>query len=220
MNMIGLPAVPGADYMAVLKTSDGRYRAPRLTQGARDIARGATTVAVIDTGVLPDHPWIARSLATPPLDVTKRGPIDENGHGTVVSLLVLAAAPNVGLISIRALDRRGRGSPGNLLKAMQLALESGADMLNLSLGRYDPACRGDCAVCSAVVRIAAAGPIVVAAAGNVPGRTDCPAKAGLFAGAAISIAAWDPVAQGIAWYSGVGEFGAPVIRYDWVAAEE
>lgn len=176
--------------LATLHPSPDRYLVPAMTIPRPATFEGRSKVAVLDTGVLPEHPWIKERLRQPAIDVTGLGPVDEHGHGTIVSLLLIAAAPDMELISIRVLNGSGRGPFTALLKGMEAALLAGADLLNVSLGRYDPDCRGDCVVCQAASNMAAAGPIVIAAAGNVPGQTDCPAKAGLFRDRAVAVSAW------------------------------
>lgn len=197
------------DMLATVHPSPNRYLVPAMTIPRPNAFGGRSKVAVLDTGVLPEHPWIRKRLRQPALDVTGRGPVDEHGHGTIVSLLLIAAAPDIELISVRVLDGDGRGPFTALLRGMEEAVVADADLLNISLGRYDPDCRGDCEVCQAASNVAAAGPIVVAAAGNDPGRTSCPAKAGLFRDRAIAVSAWDEKQQSVAWYSGVGTVPAP-----------
>jgi len=196
------------DMLATVHPDPRQYLAPDMNLASPVALAGSSVVAVLDTGVLPDHPWIKSRLRQPPLDVTGLGPVDEHGHGTVVALLLIAAAPNIELVSVRVLDREGKGPFTALLRGMQAALVAGADMLNISIGRYDPDCRGDCPVCHAASNVAAAGPLVVAAAGNLPGQTSCPAKAGLFKDRSIAVSEWDPVRKSVSWSSGVGTTAA------------
>ena len=209
----------GPGLLAWLHPSPTRYLVPAMTIPRPSAFAGRSKVAVLDTGVLPDHPWIAPRLQQPARDVTGLGSTDEHGHGTIVALLLIAAAPDIELISVRVLDGDGGGPFTALLLGMQEALAAGADLLNISLGRYDPECRGDCLLCQAASNVAAAGAVVIAAAGNVPGQTDCPAKAGLFRDRAIAVSAWDSEAQSVAWYSGVGtavaENAAAAFSYRW-----
>lgn len=215
---VKLSAVPGLGQptLADLRDAEGRWLRPVVApvDGARRTLVGSEArIGVIDSGVATQHPTIATALATAPLDVTGEGVEDEIGHGTCVALAVLAQAPSVQLVSIKAVGASGLGDRPSLLRALQVAFEEGVDTLNLSLGSYDPDCVGKCFLCSAVGNLAAAGVIVVAAAGNVPGRTDCPAKAGLFNGTAFSIAAMDAETGKTAWYSGVGEFLFPPAQF-------
>jgi subtilase-type proteinase RRT12 len=215
VQILGARAGAPGRYLADLRDERGAFLTPRLlAPGVPAAPRGANAIraAIIDTGVLPEHPVIAGSLQGLH-DVTGEGPIDENGHGTIVALLLLSLATPDGLVSIKALGRDGYGTRLDLLRALQVALEQEVDIINLSIGSYDPSCVGDCRVCSAVSNVAAAGTTVVAAAGNTPGRTDCPAKAGLFRDRALAVAAWDIETKTIAPYSSPGNIAAPVGRY-------
>jgi len=203
--------VPGAErtLLAELRDESGHWLRPALAEPGdprSSLVGDRALVAIIDSGVLAEHPTIAAALDQESLDVTGEGPEDRIGHGTYVALALLAQTPDARILSIKAVGSDGVGDRIQLLRALELAFERGADILNLSLGSYDPDCVGDCILCSAVGSLAAAGLIVLAAAGNVPGRTDCPAKAGTFNETAISVAAMDPATGKTAWYSGVGEF--------------
>lgn len=216
-------AEPGL-LLAGLRDDDGRWLTPVPIGGhARAFSLPAETVnrlAIIDTGVASDHPVIASRLAVSPLDVTGDGATDINGHGTVVALIALAVSPHAALISVKAMNDQGIGTRPDLLEAFQVAVEHGADVINVSAGSYDPDCVGDCFVCDAVRNLAAMGVVVVAAAGNMPGRTDCPAKAGLFKDFAISVTATDAATGTIAAYAGAGEFEAPVGPWTLVRADQ
>lgn len=206
---VGLSAVPGVSGadLSALRDETGRWLRLALPDAkpAQSLVVGEPLIAIIDSGVEIEHPTIAAALAEPALDVVGEGPDDCNGHGTYVALALLAWAPAAQLLSIKAVDKSGVGTRLQLLQALQVALEHGADILNLSVGSYNPNCAGDCVLCNAVGNLAAAGVIVLAAAGNVPGQTDCPAKAGMFNETAISVAAMNPATGKTAWYSGVGE---------------
>ena len=97
---------------------------------------------------------------------------DDNGHGTVTAE-ELAAGPNFDdlidggaydaqIMVLKALDAYGRGSDASVSKAIEYAVDNGADIINLSLGQYTP----DASLFSAIRYADAHGVIVVAAAGN------------------------------------------------------
>ncbi len=120
--------------------------------GSGSSSTGAgVTVAVLDTGVAAGHPSLAGNLAgagtdlvdgdTLPDDVANGldddgdGRVDEAaGHGTHVSGIVLAVAPDARILPVRVLDSDGRGSVFTLAEGVRAALDGGADVLNLSLG--------------------------------------------------------------------------------------
>ena len=162
--------------------------------GAHALGRGAgVVVAVVDTGVQLDHPELAGSLSVAGLDLVDGddvpyddvngidddgdGETDEGtGHGTHVAGIVRLVAPGATLMPIRALDSDGRGNAYAVAEAIHFAMESGADVINLSLGM---AAESD--VLRESVRAATLqGVLVVAAAGNLnsdveqyPAADDC-----------------------------------------------
>ncbi|GGO42197.1 tetratricopeptide repeat protein [Streptomyces lasiicapitis] len=80
-------------------------------------------VAVIDSGVLADHPLLSGRLACPPLDVTGEGPQDVCGHGTVQAIRQVLAEPGCRIVSVKAF--RGPGGligVEDLLAALELLL--------------------------------------------------------------------------------------------------
>lgn len=109
------------------------------------------TVAVLDTGVSAGHPALAGDLARPGFDLVDGdtlpddvangvdddgdGRVDEAaGHGTHVAGIVLAVAPDARVLPVRVLDSDGVGSIFTLAEGIRAALDSGADVLNMSLG--------------------------------------------------------------------------------------
>lgn len=110
------------------------------TRGSGDVV-----VAVVDTGVDANHPDL-RGAFVPGYDFVNNDadPTDDHGHGTAVAG-VLAARTNNGtgeaglcwtcsIMPIKALDASGSGSTATIAKAIVLAADNGADIINLSLG--------------------------------------------------------------------------------------
>ena len=71
------------------------------------------TVAVVDSGVEGDHPWVAgRRVESVVVRLDKRGdtevvpdePIDLYGHGTACAGIILDMAPDVDIVSVRVLN--------------------------------------------------------------------------------------------------------------------
>ena len=113
-------------------------------------------VAVIDTGMDMDHPFLASRVAAGAHDFVEGddfpdevpncidddgdGRIDEAlGHGTHAAGLIVAVAPQCRLLPIRVLDTDGVGTAYNLARAIRYAAEHGATVINLSLGMLEEA---------------------------------------------------------------------------------
>ena len=178
-------------------------------------------VAVLDTGMMLDHPWIKPHVLKSK-DFTGEGPEDRNGHGTLVTLLLIAGrAPWVPfrLLNPKVLGSNAKGSEENMIKGIKWAVEEEVDLIHMSVGvpreKYGmPECKGDCKLCCAAEAATRKGILVAAAAGNKPGQTCCPAKVGLVREkTVIALGAIIPETGQIAAYSGVGNAYAPEPRY-------
>ncbi|WP_219416275.1 S8 family serine peptidase [Pseudonocardia nigra] len=119
---------------------------------AHAVTRGAgVVVAVLDTGVQLDHPLLAgRTLgggydvvdddpdpseAANGVDDDADGKVDEGtGHGTHVAGAALLVAPDARILPMRVLDSEGNGSVFTTAEAVNLAVASGADVINMSFG--------------------------------------------------------------------------------------
>src|ERR1035441_5261687 len=77
--------------------------------------------AILDTGMMLDHPLIKRNLAES-VDLTGEGPDDLNGHGTIVTLLALLTAPDSTLLNIKVAGSDGFGDEENLIRGMEIAV--------------------------------------------------------------------------------------------------
>jgi hypothetical protein len=112
----------------------------------RSRATGAgIDVAVIDTGIDLDHPDLAANLR-PGVDFTgsRKGPDDDNGHGSHVAgtiaavrgngIGVIGVAPEANLYPVKVLDRKGSGSYARVIAGIDWAWRNGMDVGNLSLG--------------------------------------------------------------------------------------
>lgn len=150
-----------------------------------DKSTGANvTVAVLDTGVQSAHPMLSSHLvagydfvdddadpeeALDGEDTDEDGLIDEAaGHGTHVAGIIRQVVPDVAIMPVRVLDSNGRGNLFLIAEAIKFAADSGADVINLSLGiEYET--RFFKHVIDDVI---AQGVVVVAAAGNASTKTE------------------------------------------------
>jgi subtilisin family serine protease len=155
----------------------------------RTLASLTITQALVDTGVLAQHPLLRRSV-TQEIDFTGEGIADENGHGTQTAAFLLAGGP-AKLVSIKAFDRDGASTYTVLVRALQwlsqrkkirLAVVSGGLYLPCSAERAAaenrPAGTPSCEttqMCKVVARAARRGLTITALVGNTPGRVACPA---------------------------------------------
>jgi subtilisin family serine protease len=179
-----------------------------IAQSELGLSGWGVTVAVIDSGIDYDHPDLGGcfghgcrvnkgfdlvgdaynpDLASPAYDPTRVPdpfPDDCRGHGTHVSGIIGAdgtikgVAPGVRFHAYRVLGCDGPTTEDVLLEAMEMVLDDGADVLNMSLGSalewpQSPTAR-------AASRLVRHGVVVVAAIGN-------DAALGLYSGAAPAV---------------------------------
>src|SRR5712691_9385630 len=133
----------------------------RVANTQKFFATGAGIVAVIDTGVDPDHPALAgslvpgydftRDLAGPAsewldldqstvviLDQASAPPVDVTllppafGHGTMVSGLVHLVAPAAQIMPLKAFKADGTATVFDVERAIYYAVEHGAKVINMS----------------------------------------------------------------------------------------
>ena len=139
-------------------------------------------VAVLDSGVQGSHPDLAGNVIDGRDFIDgDQTPDDQHGHGTNVAGIIVAhagngvgvegAAPGAKVLSIRVLDAQKRGSSDQEIAGINAAVESGAQVINLSLNpqlglnTVAQLLPGDPLV-QAIDRAASAGVVVVASAGN------------------------------------------------------
>ena len=147
------------------------------------ITGSGTTIAIVDTGIDPDHETLAENVvggyATEeaacgdcevPWD-------DDEGHGTHVAGTAAAAqngvgvvgvAPEADLLGVKVLGGDGSGSFAEVAEGIEWSVDNGADVINLSLGGPESDVVGD-----AIEYAEANGVVPVAAAGNSGPCSDC-----------------------------------------------
>jgi serine protease AprX len=150
---------------------------------ARGLDGGGVTVCIVDTGVDPSHPDLARVpiLAWRDFIRHRAAPYDDDGHGTAMAGLIAArgafrgVAPGVSLIVVKALDSRGMGTSAGIAAAVDFCGDPNADgdpsdgagVVSLSLAASTNLTAGaGTDVATSVNAALARGIIVIASAGN------------------------------------------------------
>ena len=131
-------------------------------------------IAVVDTGINYDHPDLlgfgpdGKVVGGHNFIDPSQPPLDTNGHGTQVAGVIAAdgdvrgVAPAARLLAYKVSEDGEGVSPDLIVAALRMAVEAGADIVNISLGVNKTNERIDAAVSEAAKR----GVLVVAAAGN------------------------------------------------------
>jgi subtilisin family serine protease len=134
-------------------------------------------VAVLDTGVQPDHPALRGAVKEHRNFTTDESPYDTNGHGTHVAGVIAARgpmtgiAPKVEIVSCKVLGNSGSGNMDSVARAVLFAIEDRCSLVCMSLGapvaseRLRDACH----------KAWKAGVAVICAAGNDGGPVCYPA---------------------------------------------
>jgi subtilisin family serine protease len=141
-----------------------------ITTGSADVI-----VAMIDTGIAPNHPDLVGKLVPGynfVADTTTAA--DDNGHGTYTAGLVGALSNNnIGvagvawatrIMPVKILDKDGAGNVGDFSRGIHFAVDHGAKVINISAGIEYPAS----SMQEAVRYARDHGVLVVASAGNTP----------------------------------------------------
>lgn len=158
---------------ALLDVSVPLIRAPLVWE--RGFTGKGVKVAVVDTGIDPQHPDFAGRILAFTSFVGGNGE-DDHGHGTHVAGIIAGSgeasggkyrgvAPEALILSAKVLKADGSGMMSDVMAGIEWAVEQGAKIINLSLGSPGP-CDGTDALsvmCDAAVK---AGVVVCAAAGN------------------------------------------------------
>jgi subtilisin family serine protease len=135
-------------------------------------------VAVIDTGIDPDHPFLNKNISVPSGTMTstnygmdfskgagvKTTPMDEHGHGTHVSGIIKSIYPEVKILALKYYNPKASGTDNlnSTIDALRYAVEQNVDVINYSGGGPEPALE-EMKILKEAER---KGILVVAAAGN------------------------------------------------------
>lgn len=157
----------------------------RITQASDLSSRGfdgsGEVVCLVDTGIDPGHPDLARVpiLGWKDFVRNRTAPYDDDGHGTAMAGLIAARgamkgiAPGVSLMIAKALDSEGVGTSDGLAAAISFCADPNGDgsaadaasIVSLSLAAASNVTIGS-EVFTAVNAALARGIVIVASAGN------------------------------------------------------
>ena len=171
-------------------------------EAAQAVATGrGVTVAILDTGIDPNHPLLQGVYAGgvdfvdhdddptethDGIDNDGDGQVDEAfGHGTHVAGIIHLVAPEARILAVRVLDDDGAGDLLRVVAGVRWAMRQGAKVINLSLGSL----QRSVAVERALEDAEAQGIVVVVSAGNW--GSDTPVEFPASSSAVAAIAAVD-----------------------------
>jgi Subtilase family len=146
-------------------------------------------IAILDTGVLAHHPLL-KDCISQVVDFSGEGGEDLNGHGTMCALLArmaMCGVPRGRFLILKVVGGDGRGTQDNLIRALGWMREFNRRgearivAASMSLGVYNRkwlvlGCDGTCALCRTAEETSREIPLFIAA-GNMRGKTACPARA-------------------------------------------
>ncbi|MEW5866058.1 MAG: S8 family peptidase [Bacillota bacterium] len=149
-----------------------------LAPGCWDRTTGkGVRVAVLDTGIDMNHPDLKSNVRGGYDTINERpDPTDDNGHGTHVAGTIAAlnngfgvvgVAPEASIYAVKAFDSRGQGQVSDIVQGVEWCVQQKVNIINMSFGTRE----SSKALTLAMEKAAAAGIIMVAAAGN-EGRQD------------------------------------------------
>ena len=222
--LIGSSAYPQTWNFPAMDAPGDATLLPASTTSA---SANAPVVAVLDTGIAYRADWWGMYARAPAFDATQFAPgwdfvngdaypDDDNGHGTAMATIIAgsatfssAAIPYVGpaagaiLMPVKVLDADNQGTEFWLEEGIRYAVQSGANVINLSLDfarNYVPGA----GLRDAMALARDSNVVIVAASGNTGGRVLYPAA---FPDV-ISVGAFalnEESGYSVTWYSNSGE---------------
>lgn len=197
-----LCALPTAPAHAVSTPQGWEAEAIGLSSAQRISQGEGITVAVLDSGVVADHPAVKGRVTTGP-DYRKDGMGPESpdwgDHGTAMASVVLKVAPKAKILSVRVVSDldEGEGDSDEVMHASSVAqgidyaVDHGADVISLSLGTGSVGEFKDEDMMTAIGYAVSHGVPLLASAGNAGDELNEPSSPAGNAGV-IAVAATEP----------------------------
>ena len=93
-------------------------------------------VAVVDSGINPDHPHVGQLKGGVFFDKGTESPdfVDRLGHGTAVAAVIHEKAPAAEIYAVRIFNRRLSANIDTLMQGLEWCLANGMHIVNLSVG--------------------------------------------------------------------------------------
>lgn len=134
-----------------------------------DINGDGIIIAIVDSGVDYNHPALGGGIGADKIVIggydfvdNDSDPMDELGHGTHIAGIITNIAPGSKLLAYRVVDYNGLVQSSDVIRALELAVSDGADIINLSLGSMSESEE----LRKSIKQITNSGVIVVTAVGN------------------------------------------------------
>ena len=162
-------------------------------------------VGILDSGMMYHHPLL-KDVIVDGIDFTGEGLEDQNGHGTMVTLIMVTNVKSpIYIYNIKVMDKHLRCCEDYLLNGLIWAEEHKINLLNISLGmpKKEKCTTDSCRVCRQIEKMVhQSNTIIVAAAGNDKKHVYCPACSDHV----ISVGALNASGDAIADYSNKADF--------------
>jgi len=129
-------------------------------------------VAVVDSGINPDHPHVGQIKGGIFFDKAIESPdfVDRLGHGTAVAAVIHEKAPEAEIYAVRIFNRRLSANIDTLMQGLEWCLGNGMHIVNLSVGTANE--KHQPRLADFLNRAHAQNVFVVSAADMLPGRLE------------------------------------------------